>query len=160
MDNRSINIWDRLELELAWSKKCSSYFENNFPIFLLSGTSNTWTFKERDVLYWVNFLVMKTFSSIFRSTLTVGTGNIWIYFMSHLLFIISNKSYLHQELFYYYHYKMMSLLILLMMRILFSFHLKLNSHQTHTFMSPLQQTLERKPWTTATALILFQNYLF
>ena len=41
--------------------------------------------------------------------------------MSHLLFIISNKSYLHQELFYYYHYKMMSLLILLMMRNSFQF---------------------------------------
>ena len=33
MENRSVNIWDGSELELAWSKKSSSYFENNFPIF-------------------------------------------------------------------------------------------------------------------------------
>ena len=36
-----INIWDRSELELAWSKQSSSYLENNFPIFLLYGISNT-----------------------------------------------------------------------------------------------------------------------
>ena len=34
MGNCSINILVRSELELAWSKKSSSYFENNFPIFL------------------------------------------------------------------------------------------------------------------------------
>ena len=36
MGNSSINIWDGSELELAWSKESSSYFEDNFPIFLLS----------------------------------------------------------------------------------------------------------------------------
>ena len=39
--NCIINIWDGSELRLAWSKKSSSYFENDFPIFLLSGISNT-----------------------------------------------------------------------------------------------------------------------
>ena len=39
--NCIISIWDGSELRLAWSKKSSSYFENNFPIFLLSGISNT-----------------------------------------------------------------------------------------------------------------------
>ena len=68
MVNCSINIWDEWELELAWSKNRSSYFENKFPIFLLSGTSNTTIFKICDVLHWVNLLVMKTFSNIFRST--------------------------------------------------------------------------------------------
>ena len=46
-------VWwvvDKLELELAWFKKSNSYFENNFPIFLLSGISNTSSFKVRDVL--------------------------------------------------------------------------------------------------------------
>ena len=33
VENFSINIWDGSELELAWSKKSSSYFENNLPIF-------------------------------------------------------------------------------------------------------------------------------
>ena len=33
----SIEIWDWLELKLAWSGKNNSYFENCFPIFLLSG---------------------------------------------------------------------------------------------------------------------------
>ena len=32
MWNCGINIWDRSELALAWSKKSSSYFENNFPM--------------------------------------------------------------------------------------------------------------------------------
>ena len=48
--NCGINIWDRSELELAWSKKTSLYFENNFPIFLLSGISNTLICKVRDAL--------------------------------------------------------------------------------------------------------------
>ena len=68
MVNCSINIWDESELELAWSKKRSSYFENKFPIFLLPGISNTIIFKMCGVLHWVNLLVMKTFSHIFRST--------------------------------------------------------------------------------------------
>ena len=46
MVNCSINIWDESELELAWSKKRSSYFENKFPIFLLPGISNTTIFKD------------------------------------------------------------------------------------------------------------------
>ena len=55
MGKCSINIWDRSELELAWSKKNSSYFENNFPIFLLPDILNTLVFKVREVLHWVNF---------------------------------------------------------------------------------------------------------
>ena len=43
-----IIIWDGSELELAWSKESSSYFENNIPVFLLSGISNTSIFKVRD----------------------------------------------------------------------------------------------------------------
>ena len=55
MENCSINIWDESELELAWSKKSSSYFENYFPIFLLSDISNALIFRMRDVLHWVKF---------------------------------------------------------------------------------------------------------
>ena len=65
LGNCSINIWDGSELELAWSKESSSKFENNFPIFLLSLISNQSVFKVREVLHWVIFLVMKTFSNIF-----------------------------------------------------------------------------------------------
>ena len=64
--NCSINIWDGSELELAWLKKKSSYFENNFPILLLSGISNTSIFKVCDILHWVNLLLMKIFTNIFR----------------------------------------------------------------------------------------------
>ena len=39
MANCSINTWDGSELELAWFKKSSSYFESNFPIFLSSSIS-------------------------------------------------------------------------------------------------------------------------
>ena len=53
--NWSIKILDGSELELAWSKKSSSYFENNFPICLLFGISSTPIFKLRDVLHWENF---------------------------------------------------------------------------------------------------------
>ena len=60
----SSNAWNCLEMKLAGSRKNSSYFENNFPIFSLSGSSNTLVFKVYDVLYWVHFLLMKTFSSI------------------------------------------------------------------------------------------------
>ena len=67
MENSSVNIWDGSELELAWSKKSSLYFENNFPLFFLSGISNTSNFKLRDVLHSISFLVMKTFSNIFPS---------------------------------------------------------------------------------------------
>ena len=65
--NCGINIWDGLELKLVWSKKSSSYIENYFPIFLLSGISNTSICKVRDGLHWVNFLETKTFSNSFRS---------------------------------------------------------------------------------------------
>ena len=68
MGNCSINIWDGSDLELAWSKKSSSSFENNFPIFLLFGNSNTSIFKVRGVLHWVNLLLMKNFSNNFRSS--------------------------------------------------------------------------------------------
>ena len=68
MGNCSINIQDKLELELASSKKSSSSFANNFPILLLPGISNSSIFKMCDVLNRVNFLVMKTFCNIFRST--------------------------------------------------------------------------------------------
>ena len=65
--NCGINIWDGLELKLAWSKKSTSYIENNFPIFLLSGISNTSICKVRDGLHWVHFLETKTFSNSFSS---------------------------------------------------------------------------------------------
>ena len=64
----SINIWDGSKLELALSKKSSSYFENVFLILLLSFISNTSTFKLRGV----NFLVMKIFPNIFRRTFCFG----------------------------------------------------------------------------------------
>ena len=50
MGRCSINIWDGLELELAWFKKSSSYFDNKLLIFLLSGILNTSSFKLHDVL--------------------------------------------------------------------------------------------------------------
>ena len=56
MGNCSINIKDGSGLELDWSKESSSYFENNFSIFLLSGISNTSIFKVHDVLHWGIFL--------------------------------------------------------------------------------------------------------
>ena len=68
MGNCSINIWDGSEPELAWSKKSSSYFENDFPIYLLSDISNPSMLKVSDVLHWVSFLVMYTFTNNFQST--------------------------------------------------------------------------------------------
>ena len=50
----SINIWDRSELKLARSRESSPYFENNFPIFLLSG--NSIFLKVNDVLHWVHLM--------------------------------------------------------------------------------------------------------
>ena len=64
----SINFWDGSELELAWSRENILYFENNFPIFLLSGNSDASVFKVGNVFRWVHFLVKKTFSNIFRIT--------------------------------------------------------------------------------------------
>ena len=55
LGNCGINISNGSELELDWSKKSRTYFENNFPIFLLSGIFNTSIDKVRDVLYWVSF---------------------------------------------------------------------------------------------------------
>ena len=49
----SSNTWNWLELKLALSRKRSSYYENNFPIFLLSGNLNTSVFKVRYIWYWV-----------------------------------------------------------------------------------------------------------
>ena len=55
----SSNIWNVLELKLDWSRKSISYFENNFPKYVvitnLSGNSNRSNFKVCDVLYWVIF---------------------------------------------------------------------------------------------------------
>ena len=51
------NTWNGLELKLPLSRKSSSYFENNFPVFLLSGNLNTSFIKVYHVLHWVYFLV-------------------------------------------------------------------------------------------------------
>ena len=115
MRKRSINISDESELELAWSKKSSSYFEHNFPLFLLSCILNT-SIKMRNILHWVNFLVKKIFP-IFSVVPSGGAGNIWIYFIPQLFSITANKFYLLWEFLHYYHYWMMLLLILLMMRL-------------------------------------------
>ena len=79
MQNRSINVWDGSELKLAWSNKSSSYFENNFAIFLLSVISNTSIFKELDVLRLV--------------ATSIWTRNISIHFISCLFSNIANKFY-------------------------------------------------------------------
>ena len=118
LGNCSINIWDGSELELAWSKKSSSKFENNFPMFLLTLISNPSVFNVRDVLHWVIFLVMKTFSNIFQSTFY------WI------------RKYLKLNIW-------MLLLVLLIMRVLLSFLLKLNSYHPHTFTLALQNTVKQ-----------------
>ena len=47
----SSNTWNGLEIKLARSRENSSYFENNFPTFLLSGNLNTSLFKVCDVLH-------------------------------------------------------------------------------------------------------------
>ena len=49
------NTWNGSKLELASSKKSSSYSENNFPILLLSGILNKSIYKVLDVLHSVNF---------------------------------------------------------------------------------------------------------
>ena len=51
MGNCSINTWDGSGLKLASSKKISSCFENNFPLSLSFGISNTLISKLHDVLY-------------------------------------------------------------------------------------------------------------
>ena len=72
MTNRSINIWDRSEPKLAWSKKSSSYVEKKCPIFLLFGISNILIFTVLNVLHWVNFLSIKILSNIFCFTFCWG----------------------------------------------------------------------------------------
>ena len=72
------------------------------------------------------------------AALPVRTGNIWIYFMSHLFSIIVNKFYVQ-----FLSPLNDASLIFLIMRVLFSFLLKLNSHHPDTFTSPLLQTLKQ-----------------
>ena len=140
MVNCSINIWDGSKLELAWSKKSSSYFENNFPIFLLSCISNTSNFQVHDVLHWVSFLVKKTFSNIFRSTFCWGREYLNIFYIPFIFYLFLTCFIYIKSLFITITIKWC---LMLMMRILFSFLLKLNSHHTYTFTSPLQQTLKQ-----------------
>ena len=141
--NCIINIWDGSELRLAWSKKSSSYFENNFPIFLLSGISNTLICKVCDVLHWVNFLLMKTFSNIFRSTFCWGRRYLNIFY---ILFIFY---YCWQVIFTLRVPSLLLPLNAISVEIVdtegsFQFSLKLNSNNSYMFTSPLQQILKQK----------------
>ena len=78
MEYFSINIADELEMQLAWWEN-SSYFGNNFPIFLFSDNLNTSVFNVCNILRWIHFLGMNTFPNIFRSTFFwIWTGNVWI----------------------------------------------------------------------------------
>ena len=134
MGNGSINIGDGSELELAWSKKNSLHFENNFPIFSLSSIWNTLTFKVRDLLNWVNFLVMKNLSNIFRSTFC------WSKQYSNKIYIIFIFSYCQQVIFTLRVPLLLSLLNYASVNIAddedsFSFLLKLNSHGTYITLS-------------------------
>ena len=81
MESCSIGIWVESDLELAWSKKSSLFFENNFPIFLLSGISNTSIFKIHDISHWINFLVMRILSNIFCSTFCLGRKYLNIFYI-------------------------------------------------------------------------------
>ena len=63
----SINILDRSELKLSWSRQNISCLENNFSILLLSGRSKSVSIV-CDVLHWVHFLKIKTSSNVFLST--------------------------------------------------------------------------------------------
>ena len=67
------------------------FWKQFFNIFILSGISNTSVFKVGDVLHWVNFSVMIKPFPIFSVAPSVGEGNIWIYFTSHLFSVIGNK---------------------------------------------------------------------
>ena len=138
MRKRSINISDESELELAWSKKSSSYFEHNFPLFLLSCILNT-SIKVRNILHWVNFLVKKIFSNIFCSTFWWGRYYLNIFYIPVIFY------YCEQVLFTLRVSSLLSLLNDASVDIvndeaLLSFLLKLNSHHAYTFTSPLQQT--------------------
>ena len=93
-----INMWDGSVLQLALFKKSSSHFENNIPIFLLSGILNTSIFNVHNILQWANFLVMKTFSNIFRSTFYWIYLNIFyisfiFYYCKQVLFTLIVSSY-------------------------------------------------------------------
>ena len=83
----SIDIWVRSELELAWSKKSSSYFERNFQYFYYL-VFQIWYFKRRDILHWVNFLA-------FFAAPSVRAGNILfpIYFLFFLSIFIYIKGF-------------------------------------------------------------------
>ena len=74
LGNCSINIWDESKMELDWSKKKTilQYF------YYLAFRIQQFLGFTLSILYWVNFLVMKTFSNIFRCTFC-WTDNIWIY---------------------------------------------------------------------------------
>ena len=121
MGNRSINIWDGTELELAWSKKSSSHFENNFPIFFLR------YFKYIDI--WgasVDLLVMKP-SLIFSVPSSVGAGNIWIYLMSYLFLLLPTSFIYIKSFFITITVEWCFCWYCWWWRVFFSFLLKLNS---------------------------------
>ena len=96
MWNRSINIWGGSAVELAWFKKSSSYFESNFPIFLLFGISNTSIFKVRDVLHWKSSPIFPVAPSVGAAILY--TSNFlsfpinFIYIMSFFITILLNAA--------------------------------------------------------------------
>ena len=69
-------------------------FWKQFSNVFLSGISNISIFKVSDVLHQEISYERKP-SSIFSVAPSVGAGNIWIYYMSHLFPIIANKFYLH-----------------------------------------------------------------
>ena len=85
LGNRNINTWYESELELAWSKKRSSNFVKNFPIFLLSSISNTSIFNVHHVSHWVHSLVMKTFSNVFCNTFCWDRNYLNIFYIWYLL---------------------------------------------------------------------------
>ena len=86
MESCSFGIWVEPDLELAWSKKSSSFFENNFPIFLLSGISNTSIFKIHDILHWINFLVMRILSNIFCRTFCWSRKHLNIFYIRFIFY--------------------------------------------------------------------------
>ena len=136
MGNYSINVWDGSEIELAWSKKSSLYFENNFPICLLSGILNTLIFKVHDVFTLSKFLRNENLLKYFPKHLLLGLV-IFEYISYPIYFLLLPTSFIYIKSFFFT--IIMLLLILLMMRVIFSFLLKLNSHHSYRFISPLQQ---------------------
>ena len=61
MENCSINIWDGSDLELALSKNSSSYFENNFPIFLLSSILNSSIHRVHRYIWYIKYNTLSKF---------------------------------------------------------------------------------------------------